>query len=54
MMKRYIAFERDFLMNRVQLILDLDLLLQLLKVANPCYQMIACIVERRLQIFSIT
>jgi len=30
MMKKYIAFERDFLMNRVQLILSFDLLLRLL------------------------
>ncbi len=42
-MKRYIAFERDSFMNRVQLILNLDLLLRLLKVANLYYQMIACI-----------
>jgi hypothetical protein len=30
MMKEYIAFERDSLMNRIQLILSLDLLLRLL------------------------
>ncbi len=30
MIKEYIAFERDFLMNRVQLILSFDLLLRLL------------------------
>ncbi len=31
MMKKYIAFERDSLMNRIQFILNLDLLLRLLK-----------------------
>jgi len=30
-MKKYIAFERDFLINRVQFILSFDLLLRLLK-----------------------
>jgi len=30
MIKEYIAFERDFLINRVQLILSFDLLLRLL------------------------
>jgi hypothetical protein len=30
-------------MNRVQLILSLDLLLRLLEAAIPCYQVIACI-----------
>ncbi len=45
----YTTIERDSIMDRVQLILSLDLLLRLPIAANHCYQVIACIAWRRLQ-----